>query len=141
MIEIQQRIQRAAESILENEALTTDLDDEAAKLLLDWGVNLAQQIASETIEMDEAPAEEAMYHPMRALRKMLRVSNKWVLDPQERGLGRILKQAAMLYGAEYISPTNAQQTAFLIEIPAAAIDRVNALRSFVAGERGGSIGA
>ena len=141
MIEIQQRIQRAAESILENEALTADLNDDAAKALLDWGVERAQAIASETIEMDEAQAEEAMYRPMRALRKMLRVANKWVIDPQERGPGRILKQAAMVYGAEYVCPTDAQQAAFLIEIPAGAIDRVNALRSLVEGERGDSIGA
>ena len=49
MAEIQQRIQRAAESILENEALSADLDDDAAKLLLDWGVKRAEQIAIQTI--------------------------------------------------------------------------------------------
>ena len=37
---IQHRIQRAAESILENEALTEDLDDTAANVRIDWGVML-----------------------------------------------------------------------------------------------------
>jgi hypothetical protein len=34
--EITRRIKRTAESILENERLTADLDDEAAKELLNW---------------------------------------------------------------------------------------------------------
>ena len=35
MIKIQERIQRSVESILDNEALSADLDDDAARLLLD----------------------------------------------------------------------------------------------------------
>ena len=35
--EIRRRVERAAESILENERLTADLDDQAADFLLDWG--------------------------------------------------------------------------------------------------------
>ena len=94
----QARLQRAAESILENEALTAELDDEAAQVLLDWGVSLAQRIASETIELDEAAAEEATYQPMRALRKMLRKINNWAGDPDHSGLEEILEQAAITYG-------------------------------------------
>jgi hypothetical protein len=100
----QARLQRAAESILENEALTAELDDEAAQVLIDWGVSLAQRIASETIELDEAAAEEATYQPMRALRKMLRKINNWAGDPDDSGLEEILEQAAITYGAGYASP-------------------------------------
>ena len=132
MTEIQQRIQRAAESILENEALTADLDDDAAKALLDWGVKQAQAIASETIEMDDAQAEEVMYQPMRALRKMLRTANKWAVDPQEMTLARIMKQAEIIYGN---CPTEEQQAAFLMAIPQDTTARVHALRGFVEGDR------
>lgn len=132
MTEIQQRIQRAAESILENEALTAGFDDDAAKALLDWGVKQAQSIASETIELDDVMAEEAMYQPMRALRKMLRDTNKWVIDPQEMTLARILKQAEIIYGN---CPTEEQQAAFLMALPQDTIARVHALRGFVEGER------
>ena len=100
----QARLQRAAESILENEALTAELDDEAAQVLLDWGVSLAQRIASETIELDEAGAEEATYQPMRALRKMLRKINNWAGEPDHSGLEEILEQAAITYGAGYAPP-------------------------------------
>ena len=131
MTEIQTRLQRAVESILENEALTADLDDEAAQVLLDWGVKQAQAIASETIEMDEAQAEEAIYHPMRALRKMLRYVNKWAVDPQESTLARIVEQAEIIYGS---SPDEGQQALFSAQIPGDVIERVSMLRSFIEGE-------
>ena len=132
MNNIQERIQRAAEIILENEALTADLDDAAAQVLLDWGVNRAQAIASETSEMSEAQAEEAMYQPMRALRKMLRIVNKWALNPQESTLAGITEQAEIIYGS---SPDEEQQTAFLTQIPNDATERVSLLRAFLESER------
>lgn len=131
MVEFKQRFQRAAESILENETLTADLDDEAAKVLLDWGVAQAQSIASETIEMDASQAEEAMYRPMRALRKMLRAANKWVIDPKENNLGRIGKQAEIVYGS---SPNEEQQAAFAAQIPEGATGRLIELRNFIEGD-------
>ncbi len=134
MIESQKRIQRTAESILENEALTAGLDDDAAKFLLNWGVERAQVIASETIEMDDAQAEEAMYQPLRALRKMLRAANNWATDPQERNLGRIMKQAEIVYGS---SPSENQQADFLIQIPQDQFGRSKALRIFLEGEHRG----
>jgi hypothetical protein len=112
MIAIQERIQRATESILENEALTTDLDDHAAEVLLDWGVALAQQIAGETIEMDDLTAEEFMYQPMRALRRMLRTVNKWVLAPDETELERIVELARIAYGPKYVAPNLDQRAEF-----------------------------
>ena len=136
MIEIEQRIQRAAESILENEALTAGLDDEPAKLLLAWGIDLAQKITAQTAGMDDIQAEEAAYRPMRALRKMLRGANQWTLDPQERGLGRVLRQAPSVYGADYSLPTDDQQRDFLSAVPTGAANRLVALRAFVEG--GGS---
>ena len=107
---MEQRVTRAAESILENENLTADLNDEAAQILLDWGVTRAKEIALNTVEyIDDEQAEEAMYRPMRALRRMLRTVNKWSAKVQERdqdhgitALKRILKQAETVYGAEYV---------------------------------------
>jgi len=45
-IDLEQRASRAAESILEDESLTSDLDDVAAKVLLDWGLACAKAIAA-----------------------------------------------------------------------------------------------
>ena len=132
MTEFQRRIQLAAESILENEALTAALDDEAAKLILAWGLEQSQGIVSETIEMDDAQAEEAIYHPMRALRKMLRIANQWTIEPQENSLRKFLQQVEIVYGC---IPSEEQQALFMLQIPEGSVERVAALRSFVEGER------
>ena len=135
MIEIQSRIQRAAESILENEALTADLDDAAAKLLLDWGVTLSQQIAIQTIEMDESQAEESMYGPMRALRKMLRGANNWAIAPGEKNLRRILETAPMVF-AGYTDPSDEELKAFIAQTPLTKPERLIGLQRFLEGNRG-----
>lgn len=127
---IQLRIQRAAESLLENEALTGELNDEAARLLLDWGIDRARAITETTVDMDEILAEETMYQPMRALRKMLRSVNKWVNDPQERELGKIIQQASIVYGR---SPDEDAQEKFLSQVPGDIVGRVIALKQFLDG--------
>jgi hypothetical protein len=118
MTVIQARLQRVTESILENEALTANLDDEAAKVLLDWGVTLAQQIISETMELDEANAEEITYQPLRALRKMLRQINNWAAAPEISGLEKIIEQAGITYGARHLAPGVELQTHFMDQISA-----------------------
>ena len=134
MIAIQARIQCAAESLLENEALTADLDDEAAKVLLDWGVALAQQIAAETVEMDDSAADDFMYQPMRALRKMLRRVNKWVLAPDETGVEKIIELARITYGVEYVTPSPEQRALFMEQISQwsdNSLEMIRQLRHFI----------
>jgi len=104
---IEWRVTRAAESILDNENLTSDLTDEAAQVLVDWGVTQAKEIALSTIEYsDDEQADEAMYLPMKALRRMLRIVNKWSVKVQTldkdfgtTALEQILEQAEVVYGA------------------------------------------
>jgi hypothetical protein len=106
------RVNRAAESILENESLTADLDDEAAKVLLGWGVARAKEITYRTIEiLDEMQAEEAVYLQMRALRRILRTVNKWVAKANaneihygESALNKIILEAGIMYGPSYKPP-------------------------------------
>lgn len=130
----QERIQRAAESILGNERLTADLDDETAKELLDWGVALAQQIASDTAAMDDTAAEEAMYQPMRALRKMVRAINQWTLEPNEIGLKKIIGQARAIYGPDYIVPGPDQCAQFTNQVIVWSdhpLEMIRQLRQFI----------
>lgn len=109
---MQQRIDRAAESILENENLTADLNDEAAQVVMDWGINCAREIAMRTVEfLDDEQAEDAMYKPMRALRRMLRTINKWSekinsLDKEYgiNALNNILEEANVVYGTTFRKP-------------------------------------
>ena len=87
--------QRAVESILENEALTADLDDQAASLLLDWAMSLAKQAAQGVAGMDEASAEEQFNERMRNVRQFIRQVNRWAGSPSsteaEPALGKALE--------------------------------------------------
>jgi hypothetical protein len=106
------RIDRTVESMLENESLTADLNDEAAKVLIDWSIARTKEIVLGTIEIiDDELAEEAMYGQLRALRRLMRTINRWAykvairdLDYGESALERIIRQAGILYGTSYIPP-------------------------------------
>ncbi|MFC1997896.1 hypothetical protein ACFLXI_09910, partial [Chloroflexota bacterium] len=83
--------------------------------------------------MDESQAEEAMYRPLRALRKMLRGANKWSNDPQESYLGRILKQAAIVYVPGFVQPGDDELYAFTTTISTNPSERLIALQELVEG--------
>jgi hypothetical protein len=118
---LKERIDRVAESILDNERLTADLDDSAAKELLDWGLCAAKQIVQGTADVDDDDqAQEAMYPRLRATRRMMRAVNIWVTKEREgdvegstRALDRILEQASIVYGRAFTSPSTKQRDAFV----------------------------
>lgn len=122
-MDVEGRIQRAVEGILENEKLTADLDDDAAQVLLDWGTRCARQIAQGTLGLNDAQAEEDMYQPMRATRRMMRAVNKLASRHQILGdegcsvaLQKIIAQAGLVYGRDYIPPDSTRQNDFLANI-------------------------
>jgi hypothetical protein len=115
-----ERISRAAESILENESLTADLDDSAAKELLAWAVACAERIAASTVGLNQAAAEEAMYRRMRATRRLMRAVNRWL--PRRRGMDQegnqaaleeVIELAAVIYGGDFSPPNDARRNGFL----------------------------
>lgn len=118
---LEQRVSRVAESILDNERLTADLDDSATKELLDWGLAAAKQIAQGTADVDDDDqAQEAMYPRLRATRNMMRAVNIWVTNEREgdvegstRALDRIFEQASILYGRPFTPPSTEQRDAFI----------------------------
>ncbi len=121
MYEVTRRIQRAAESILENEKLTADLDDAAANVLLDWGVACAEKIAGSTDGLGDSEAEEVISPRLRATRRLMRQVNRWVasgpdIDTEEEAefLNQIIEQASVIYGDSFIPPADSQLTSFLV---------------------------
>jgi hypothetical protein len=113
------RVNRVAESILENEGLLDQINDAAAQELLDWGLACATMIAQSTANLDDAAAEEAMSPRLRATRRLMRRVNKWVVRQQEKDaagsadvLAQIIEQAAIIYGEDFIPPDEAQCAAF-----------------------------
>lgn len=118
--ELAQRIDRATESILGNESLTADLDDTAAKELLDWGLACARMIAQDTARLNNIEAEEAMSPRLRATRQLMRSVNGWVARQGEMdaevsstSLAEIIGQAAVIYGEGFTPPDNERRAAFL----------------------------
>jgi hypothetical protein len=118
---LQQRVRRVSESLLENERLTADLDDSAAQVLLDWGLNLGSRIAQGTADVeDDEQADEAMYPSLRATRRMMRSVNRWISSEQNRdqegcseALNRIIEQAQIIYGQAFTPPGEEQRSRFL----------------------------
>jgi hypothetical protein len=106
---ISARVKRVAESLLDNERLTSDLDDSAAKELLDWGLSIARQIAQGTADVDDdEQAEQAMYPRLRATRRMMRAVNLWIVNQREgdiegrdQAFDNILEQASVIYGRPF----------------------------------------
>ena len=103
MDELARRIQRASESILENESLTVGLDDPAAEALLDWGLTCAARIAESTAFLTEEDARAAMSPRLRATRQLMRRVKKWVIHRAELGptaatelLAEIIEQATII---------------------------------------------
>lgn len=120
MNKVQERANRAAESLLENESLTADLDDESAQALLDWALACAERIAQSTADLDDGEAEEAMSPRLRAVRRMMRLVNAWLASPAERDidggepvLDQIIDQVQAVYGPAFIPPSDDQRQALL----------------------------
>jgi hypothetical protein len=114
------RITRVAESLLDNERLTADLDDSAAKELLDWGLSVARQIAQGTADVDDdEQAEQAMYPRLRATRRLMRAVNLWIANQREgdaegrdQAFNSILEQASVIYGRAFTPPSEEQRATF-----------------------------
>ena len=114
---IGKRISRVAESILDNERLTSDLDDSAAKELLDWALSAARQIVQGTADVDDdEAAEQAMYPRLRATRRMMRSVNQWIVHQRagdaggrDEALNSILEQVSIIYGRPFTAMNDAQR--------------------------------
>lgn len=134
------RVQRAVESILDNEALSQDLEDDAASVLLRWGSAWAEELAQATRDLDEVAAQEALESRLSAVRQMMRSVSRWAanqaaLDESGRSeaLQNILDQAARARGeaARALDETQraqwAARIAALADQPALAVAELRKL--------------
>ncbi len=110
-MEAYEQISRAVESILENESLTADLDDDAAKALNDWGISCVKQIAQSIAGLNNVEVEKIMSSQLRAIRRLMRSVNKWIGNWQDTDaeghtgrLSKVLEQAAIIYGESFSQP-------------------------------------
>ena len=115
---LRKRIERAVESVLENEGLISDLEKDAASVLQDWGIQNVRRIAESTGELDDENAEEAMYPKMKASRALMRAIRVWIsseaaASAEERAAlwEKLEKRAQDFYGAELHLPPAADFSA------------------------------
>lgn len=91
------QIQRAVESIYENESLTEELDDDAAEFLLQWG---EQQVRRRGEEIFEEARFEQTLHYLRRLMENLNyfIGQRENLDDEEAReiMGEIIQNAQIL---------------------------------------------
>ena len=120
MSKLAQRMERAAEGILENESLTANLDDAAAQVLLDWGIACARMVIQSTAGLDDGDVESAISGRLRATRRLMRLVNQWIprrlqMDAQENAalLVRIVEQAIIVYGRDFTGFDGKQRDTFL----------------------------
>lgn len=108
MSDLENRHKRAVEYILENEALTSDLDNAAALKLNEWGIRLAAFLADETGDMKHDKGLEHIGERIRSLRRVMRNINRLCgrvnrLDEDARRdrFELIVKHARELYGERF----------------------------------------
>ena len=140
MEDLERRTQRAVERILGNESLTADLDDDAAKVLLDWGVACAKQIARSPAGFFGAQGNETMDLRLRDLRRLMRAVNRWASRQQQMDaeqLAKLLAYAETIY-AGFGPPDSARQQAFLGQsLAASPPEAIARLRAFIEGQGAG----
>ena len=111
------RIQRVTESLLENESLTNELEDDPARSLLDWAMSCTRQIVQGTGNLHEEAADEAMAPRLKALRQMVRSASRLASrrSPEQDisvELNRFYELAGKVYGRSIV-PSDADQKELL----------------------------
>ncbi|MCU0517859.1 MAG: hypothetical protein MUC60_13530 [Oscillatoria sp. Prado101] len=137
-----QRINWAAESLLDNETLTPELEDAAAGAALTWATDLSRRVALATAGLDDRAAEAFMAPKLAAIRELIRQVSRWAAGYREMDAGaresflsQVMEAALKIY-PDYQPPDRQQQQAFLREpFPAEPNDWIVNLRRLLEGDR------
>ena len=141
MNDLEKRRKRAVAYILENEALTSDLDDDTALKLNQWGIRLASSLADETSEMQHEQGLEHIGERVRSLRRLMRNINRLCgrvdrLDEDARRdrFQLIVKHAGELLGSRFPELSDDEQERILLRIlkrRSNPLDFLDALTGFI----------
>ena len=115
--DIESRIQRAVESLLENEAITSNLDDTQADIFLNWAKTRTQAIIRDTAGMDDLTAEETSYPRQKALRRFARYLNRVAAGDGDLSstVQQLIEQAQLIYQKPEVSITVEQANILAVE--------------------------
>jgi hypothetical protein len=136
-MDTEKRVRMAVESILENESLREGLEDEAASALLDWGMERAEKIATETASLkDELQAEEVFNTRMHALREMLSIAVRMCaenIDSTESNtlLEKVTDLLPLVYGEATPIPETNQWNSLLAVQSGSMLEKITTFRNLV----------
>lgn len=122
MADINARIQRMVEEIAGNESLLEMLQTEAATEMLNWGMAMAERLASHTMDLDDFAADLALLPRLKAIRQSMRSIGNWAAgkyaEPASRAQLRekLLEQFRLIFGEEASLPSAGKMDALLNQV-------------------------
>jgi hypothetical protein len=100
MANIENRQRRAVETILEDESLSDGLIDEAAKLLLDWGIARAKSIVQQSEDLLQEDLDKEIATLRREAKRISRQARDSAPDDQANHIQALLTGAEATPGDE-----------------------------------------
>jgi len=122
MADIKARVQQVVEEMLGNEALLEMLETDAAKEMLNWGIETATSIAKKTDDQNDIAANLAILPRLKELRQSMRSIGNWAAgkytDPASRAelRDKLLERFRVIFGERMILPTKAELDALLNQV-------------------------
>src|SRR5262245_28887640 len=119
MAERSSRVQHVVEEMMGNEALLEMLETDAAKEMLNWGIEMATSIVRKTDDQDDVAANIAVLPRLKELRQSMRSIGNWAAgkytDPASRAelRDKLLERFRVIFGERMILPTKAEFDALL----------------------------
>lgn len=140
MTSLETQIELATQNLAEISRLTEDLDDNAAKALLDWGAAIVQHTLTKLQTHPEG--EKLSQTRLKALRKLLRRVNNWIADrdafavaDHENTLDKTINVFGEATGQTFPTPDSRARKVFLHQYREAnPSEFIHALRAFLAQE-------
>jgi len=122
MADISARVRRVVEEMMGNEALLEMLETDAAKEMLNWGIEIATSIVKKTDDQDDIAANLAVLPRLKELRQSMRSIGNWAAgkytDPASRVelRDKLLERFRAIFGERMILPTKAELDALLNQV-------------------------
>lgn len=128
--------------ILENEALTDDLDDQAAKRLLSWGIQLIGNIRGDEDEDDEEALldtsdDARIFEGLATIPKLLKLLNRWLSKETKdeaanrAKLAEVVEKMQIIRGKHFRNPVPDQQEAFLKQLSTTAMNPEEKIKGII----------
>lgn len=122
MADIKQRVERVIEEMMGNEALLEMLETNAAKEMLNWGIETATSLVKKTDDQDDVAANISLLPRLKELRQSMRSIGNWAAGKYTDSTSRIelrdklLERFRVIFGERMILPTKKELDALLNQV-------------------------